>query len=108
MTHIPQHNLSIQVGATDRGRASAGTFSRTAWSQPRTDRQENLSLATGWGSLAGYLLTWTAAVAFGSGLVGLAVSPLFEVTVPRWLILAHGIDCILVTLLALLLNRKSF
>jgi hypothetical protein len=47
----------------------------------------------------------TVPIVFCSGLVGLAVASLVEVEVPRWLILAHGIDCFLMALLALLLTR---
>jgi hypothetical protein len=55
--------------------------------------------------LAGYLLAWAAALAYCSGLVGLAVSPAFEVGVPRWFILACGGGCALAALVAPLLNR---
>jgi hypothetical protein len=45
------------------------------------------------------------ALAYCSGLVGLAVSPAFEVGVPRWFILAYGGSCALAALVAPLLNR---
>jgi hypothetical protein len=35
-----------------------------------------------------------------SGRFGLAISPAFEVMVPRWLILTHGLGCALVALVA--------
>jgi hypothetical protein len=57
------------------------------------------------GELGGYLLGWTVPLVFCSGLIGLAVSSLFEVAVPRWLILADGVSCALLALLALLLTR---
>jgi hypothetical protein len=57
------------------------------------------------GELAGYLLAGTAPLAFCSGLVGLAVSPAFEVALPRWLILASGVGCALLAVMAPLLSR---
>ena len=57
------------------------------------------------GRLGSYLLAWTAALSFCGGLFGLAVSSAFEVAVPRWFILAYGVGCALLTLLALLLSR---
>jgi hypothetical protein len=81
------------------------SFPRTARSQPGTSRQEVLTLPTESGTLAGYLLAWTVPIVFCAGLVGLAVSSLLEVAVPRWLILAHGIGCFLAALLAPLLTR---
>jgi hypothetical protein len=81
------------------------SFPPTAWFQPRTFRQDFRTHSTERDSLAGYLLAWTVLIVFCSGLVGLAVSPLFDAEVPRWLILAHGIDCFLLALLALLLTR---
>ena len=105
MTLKCQDHFAVHVGVAIRGRDSAGNYLRTDCSGPRTSRQEDLSLPTEWGRLTGYLLACTVPMAFCSGLVGLAVSPLFEVAVPRWLILAHGIDCILLALLAVLLTR---
>ena len=105
MTLNCQDNFAGHVGVANRGRDSAGNHLRTDGSGPRTSRQEDLTLPTEWGSLTGYLLAGTVPLAFCSGLVGLAVSPLFEVAVPRWLILAHGIDCFLLALLAVLLTR---
>jgi hypothetical protein len=104
MTLNRYDNLAVHVGVASHGRYSAGTFPRTDCSQPRTSRQEGLTLPTEWDRLAGYLAC-TVPVAFCSGLVGLAVSPLFEVAVPRWLILAYGGGCTLVALLAPLLTR---
>jgi hypothetical protein len=104
MTLNRQDTYAAHVGVASRGPNSAGTFPRTACSQPRTARQEGLTLPPEWARLAGYLLAWTVPVVFCSGFVGLAVSSLFEVAVPRWVVLAHGIDCILVALLALLLT----
>jgi hypothetical protein len=105
MTLNRHDNPTVHVGVANRGRESAGAFLRTDGSQPRTSRQEGLTLPTECGRLAGYLLAWAVPVAFCSGLVGLAVSPLLEVAVPPRLILAHGIDCSLVALPALLLAR---
>jgi hypothetical protein len=60
----------------------------------------------GRGGLSGYLLAWTAALWFCSGLVGLAVAPSLGVAVPRWLILVNGVGCALLALLAPLLGRR--
>jgi hypothetical protein len=57
-----------------------------------------------WCGLALYLLAWTVPLGFCTGLFGLAVSPAFEVVVPRWFILAHGVGCVLVALVAPLLS----
>ena len=57
-----------------------------------------------WGGLALYLLTWTVPLGFCAGLFGLAVCSAFEVVVPRWLILAHGVGCVLVALVVPLLS----
>jgi hypothetical protein len=65
--------------------------------EARTPRPE-------WGGLALYLLTWTVPLGFCAGLFGLAVSSAFEVVVPRWLILGHGVACVLVALVAPLLS----
>jgi hypothetical protein len=67
--------------------------------------EESFSVAPDAGELAGYLLAWTTLLAFCSGLVGLAVSSQFEVSVPRWLILAYGVGCALLAVLALVLSR---
>jgi hypothetical protein len=89
-----------------RGRESAGTFLQTYCPQPRTSSPEGpLLVAPAAGGLAGYLLGWTGPLVFCSGLVALAGSPLFEVAVPRWFILAEGAGCALLGLLALLLTR---
>jgi hypothetical protein len=55
--------------------------------------------------LGGYLLTLTGAAAFCSGLCGLAVTSVFEAEVPRWFILAYGVSCALLSLLAPALRR---
>src|SRR5262249_24970740 len=51
------------------------------------------------------LLACGAPLAFCSGLLQLAVLPAHGVAVPRWLVLAHGIGCALLALLALALNQ---
>jgi hypothetical protein len=53
---------------------------------------------------AGYLLASMVPLVFCSGLLGLAVSPAFEVAVPRGLILAWGAGCAVVALVAPLLS----
>jgi hypothetical protein len=64
-----------------------------------------LPVLSGAGELGGYLLGWVVPLAFCLGLIGLAVASLFEVAVPRWLILAEGAGCALLALLAPLLTR---
>jgi hypothetical protein len=59
-----------------------------------------------WLGLGGYLLGWTAALSFCSGLCGLAVSSAFEVAVPRWFILAYGAACALLALLPTISSRS--
>jgi hypothetical protein len=44
---------------------------------------------------------------FCSGLFALAVLPYHGVAVPRWLILAYGLGCVLMALAAPLLSRRS-
>jgi hypothetical protein len=103
-----QHGLdAVNVGVANRGRDSAETSPRTYCPQPRTSRQEDLTLPTEWSRPAGYLLAGTVPLVFCSGLVGLAVSSSFEVAVPRWLILAYGLGCALLAVLALLLSRPA-
>src|SRR5262249_38306946 len=63
-----------------------------------------LVVGPGRGGLGGYLLAWTVPLSFCSGLCGLAVSPAFEVAVPRWSILGYGAACALLALLAPLLR----
>ena len=76
MTLNRQDGLAVQVGVANRGHELVGAF-----------------------------LAWTATLSFCGGLFGLAVSPAFEVAVPRWFILAHGGCCALLALLAPLLSR---
>jgi hypothetical protein len=98
--------LECQNDLAYGGRVSAGAFRRKASRQLRACLPEApLAVAPKGGGPAGYLLAWTAALAFCAGLVGLAVSSPFEVAVPRWLILAHGAACVLTALLALWLTR---
>ena len=54
----------------------------------------------GRGEWGGFLLAWAAALAFCAGLVGLAASPRFGAEAPRWFILAYGVGCALLALLA--------
>src|SRR5262245_6513791 len=56
------------------------------------------------GSWWAYLLALAVPVAFCGGLLQLALLPALGVTVPRWLILAYGVGCILLALLAILLS----
>jgi hypothetical protein len=106
MTPNRQDGLAALQGGAYRGRESAATFRQTYCPQPRASSPEgHLLAAADAGGLAGYLLGLTVSLVFCSGLVALAVSSLFEVAVPRWLILADGIGCVVVALLALLLTR---
>jgi hypothetical protein len=59
-----------------------------------------------WYGLGGYLFAWTATLSFCWGLCGLAISPTFEVLVPRWFMLAYGTACVLMALLAPFLRRS--
>jgi hypothetical protein len=54
----------------------------------------------------GRLLAWTAGLSFCSGLCALAISSAFEVTAPRWAILAYGGACALQALVAPALGRS--
>jgi hypothetical protein len=97
---------AVPVGVANRGREMAGAFLP---GRPRVGAgrwQEGPPLArpvrAGW---TAYLLGWTASLSFCGGLFGLAVSPALEVAVPRWFILAYGIGCPLLALLAVLLRR---
>jgi hypothetical protein len=65
---------------------------------------EALPLRYEWSGLAFYLLAWTVPLGFCAGLFALSVSSVFEVVIPRWLILAHGGGCVLVALVAPLLS----
>ena len=95
---------AVHVGVANRGREIAGAFLP---GRPRVGAvrwQEGPS--SGPPELGGLvLLAWTATLSFCGGLFGLAVSSAFEVAVPRWFILAHGVGCTLQALLALLLSR---
>jgi hypothetical protein len=55
--------------------------------------------------LGAYLLACAAALLYCAGLVALAVLPSLAVTVPRAVILAYGVHCTLLALLAPLLGR---
>jgi hypothetical protein len=56
------------------------------------------------GEGSGFVLACAAAAAFCAGLFGLAASPWFGVEAPRWFILAYGVSCALLALLALPLS----
>jgi hypothetical protein len=102
MTLNRQDGLAVQV------RASAETFLRTHCPQLRNSLPEApFAVAPEAGELAGYLLAGTAALAFCCELLGLAVSSPFDVAVPRWLILAYGVGCALLAVLAPLLSRPA-
>jgi hypothetical protein len=93
--------LNRQDGLAVHVRESAETFLRTHCPQLRNSLPEApFAVAPEAGALAGYLLAWTAPLAFCSGLVSLAVSSPFDVAVPRWLILVCGVGCALLALLA--------
>jgi hypothetical protein len=57
--------------------------------------------------LGGYVFALTGAAAFCSGLCALAVTSVFEVAVPRWFILAYGVSCVLLLLLAPVLSPAA-
>ena len=57
--------------------------------------------------LAGYLLAWASALSYCEGLFYLAVLPPCGVAVPRWLIFAYGVGCVLLAVLALLLSAEE-
>ena len=81
------------------------SYLRRRFPERRTSSaEEALTPRPEWGGLALYLLTWTVPLGFCAGLFGLAVFPAFEVVVPRWLILGHGVGCVLVALVAPLLS----
>jgi hypothetical protein len=97
---------AVQVGVANRGREIAGAFlprrprvGAVRWQEGSSSDPAEL------GGLGSHLLAWTAALSFCGGLLGLAVSPAFEVAVPRSFILAYGVGCALQALLALLLSR---
>jgi hypothetical protein len=56
--------------------------------------------------LGRYVFASIGAAAFCSGLCGLAITSVREIAVPRWFILAYGISCVLLSLLAPLLCRS--
>jgi hypothetical protein len=56
--------------------------------------------------LGKYVFVSAGAAAFCSGLCGLAVTSVFETAVPRWFILAYGVSCVLLSLLAPVLCRS--
>jgi carboxymethylenebutenolidase len=93
-------------GLVDRVRAIAGTSLPGHCPGPRAFGEDDPpSPPPDPGGLSGYLLAWTAPLSFCGGLVGLAVLPALEVTVPRGAILGYGVGCALLALLALLLSR---
>jgi hypothetical protein len=102
MTLARQDGLALEC----RGASTARICLRTPCPRPSTfAAEEDHPVASGWHEPAGYLLAWTAALVFCSGLIALAVSGLFDVSVPRWLILAHGGDGAVLALLAGWLTR---
>jgi hypothetical protein len=97
---------AVHVGVANRGREIARAFlpgrprvGAERWQEGPSSGPPELS------GLNSCLLAWTAALSVIGGLIGLAVSPAFEVAVPRWFILAYGVGCALQALLALLLSR---
>jgi hypothetical protein len=107
MTLNHQDDLAaVQVGVAYRRREIVGAFlpgrprvKAVRWPEGPSSGPPELS------GLDSYLVAWTATLSFCGGLFGLAVSSTFEVAVPRWFILAYGIGCALLALLALLLSR---
>jgi hypothetical protein len=104
MTFERQDSIAIRVCGADCVRESARTFLRTHGPQPGVSWQEGPSLPPDRSGPAGPLLACAAALAFCSGLVELALSSPFESPAPRWFILAYGVACVLLALLALLLS----
>jgi hypothetical protein len=109
MVRRPAGGLRAPHGGARSGVFFPGGFS--AWLPFERDPQGRgllaggpLSVALERGGLGGHLLVWTVPLSFGSGLIGLGVSP-FGVAVPRWLILAYGVACALKAVLAVLLSR---
>jgi hypothetical protein len=94
-------------------RAGGPKATRRMWGlseQPAVPPDGPLVVAPERSGPGGYLLAWTVPLLFCSGLCGLAVSSVLEVAVPRWFILASGVVCALLVLLAPLVNwscRKS-
>jgi len=106
MTLNRQDGLAVHVGVAYRRRELAGAFlpgrprvEAVRWQEGPSSGPPELS------GLDSYLLAWTATLSFCGGLFGLAVSSALEVAVPRWFILAYGVGCALLALLALLLSR---
>jgi hypothetical protein len=64
-----------------------------------------VAFVPGRSGLIGFLLASTVPLWFCAGLVGLAVAPSLGAPVPRWLILAYGVGCVLLALLALLVSQ---
>jgi hypothetical protein len=106
MSFNRQDGQAVQVGVFNRGRDLPRTFARMHVPQPSTSWEESPSSGLPrWGALEGYLLAWTAALSFSGGLFVLAVLPPLGVEVTRAFILASGLGCVLLALLALLLSR---
>src|SRR5262249_14865748 len=106
MTLNRQDGLAVHVGVAYRRRELAGAFlpgrprvEAVRWQEGPSSGPPELS------GLDSYLLAWTATLSFCGGLFGLAVSSALEVWVPRCFILAYGVGCALLALLALLLSR---
>jgi len=106
MTLNRQDGLAVHVGVASRRREIVGAvlpgrpqMEVVRWQEGPSSGPPEL------GGPDGYLLAWTATLSFCRGLFGLAVSSADEVAVPRWSILAHGVGCAFLVLLALLLSR---
>jgi hypothetical protein len=72
------------------------------------EREGPVAFVPGRSGLIGFLLAWTVPLGFCAGLVGLAVTPSFGAEVPRWLILAGGVVCVLLAMLALLWSEPGW
>jgi hypothetical protein len=98
---------AVHFGAADcmREIAEAVPLRLPAWRPPLLVGP--FSLPPELGGLGACLLACAAVLSFCSGLFWLAVLPLLGVEVPRWCILAYGIGCTLLALLALRLCRPS-
>jgi hypothetical protein len=96
----------VHAGLAGSIREVAGASLRTPCPGPRSFRQEGPSpLPAERTGLGGYLLAWTVVLSVCGGLLGLALLPPLGGAVPRWSILAYGVGCALLALLALLLSR---
>jgi hypothetical protein len=92
---------TVHVGLADSGPKGAARFLRPC-------RQEGPSSSSfEQGGLCGYLLAWLASLSAAVVLVCLAVLPPHGVTLQRWLILASGVGCTLLVLLAPLLSTGT-